>query len=50
VFFYLLYIGSKEPVPRERAVVFFRFAVLIVLATINIVVFRRVVLGVMALF
>ena len=40
--FFVLYLGTGENIPRQRAVMFFRWGVLVVLTTFNIVVFKRV--------
>jgi hypothetical protein len=44
--YWLVYVGTKEALARQRAVAFFRFAVVIVLATFNIWIFGRVVLAI----
>jgi hypothetical protein len=41
--YWSIYAGTNEPVARQRAVGFFRFAVVIVLATFNIWIFGRVI-------
>ena len=41
---FALYLGSGIALWQERAVRFFRWAVVVVLATFNIAVFRRIVL------
>ena len=41
---FALYLGSGMALWQERAVRFFRWAVVVVLATFNIAVFRRIVL------
>jgi hypothetical protein len=49
-FFYALFLGSGEPVPKARAVMFWRWAVLVVLTLLNIIIFRRVYNAVLDLF
>ena len=41
---FALYLGSGMALWQERAVRFFRWAVVIVLATFNIAIFKRIVL------
>lgn len=41
--YWAIYLGTKEAIARQRAVAFFRFAVVIVLATFNLWIFGRVV-------
>ena len=43
--YWSLHIGTGEEVARQRAVGFFRWSVVIVLATFNIWIFTRVVAG-----
>jgi len=50
IFFFALYLGTGEPVPKERAAKLYRWATLAVLSTFNIWIFKRVFDGVMALF
>lgn len=47
--FYLLHIGSGEPVPLARAKALYRWCIVIVLATFNIWIFGRVIDGIRAL-
>lgn len=47
--FFFLHISTGEHVPRERAVAFYRWAVVVALATFNIWVFKRVIDGIRAL-
>ncbi len=47
---YAAYLPTGEPVPRDRAVKLFRWAVVVMLATFNIWIFARVVEGIRALF
>lgn len=47
---YAAYLPTGEPVPRERAIKLFRWAVVVVLGTFNIWVFKRVIEGIRALF
>ena len=48
-FFYSLYLGTGEEVSRQRAVMIYRWAVLVVLGSFNIWVFARVIDGIRAL-
>ncbi len=48
-FFYSLYLGTGEHVPRLRAVALWRWSVVLVLGTFNIWVFERVFQGIRAL-
>jgi len=47
--FFMLHIASGEHVPRERAVALFHWTKVVVLATFNIWVFKRVIDGIRAL-
>lgn len=47
--FFGLYIGTGEPEPRARAIVLYRWTVVVVLGTFNIWIFTRVVQGVIDL-
>ena len=49
IVFFGLYIATGEKVPRERAVKFYRWSVVVVLGTFDIWIFTRVVQGVIAL-
>lgn len=40
---FLIYGASGEPVPKQRAARFYRFAVLVALTTLNIVTFKSAV-------
>ena len=42
-FFYVLYLGSNEPVPLQRAKALYRWSVVVVLATFNLWIFGRVI-------
>jgi hypothetical protein len=48
--FYALHLSTGEDVPRERAAALFRWAVVVVLGSFNIWVFKRVIDGIRALF
>jgi hypothetical protein len=48
-FFFALHLSTGEPVPLARAKALYRWAVVVVLATFNIVVFGRVIDGIRAL-
>ena len=47
--FFMLHIASGEHVPRERSVALFHWTKVVVLATFNIWVFKRVIDGIRAL-
>lgn len=47
--FFMLHIATGEHVPRQRAVALYRWAVVAVLTTFNIWVFKRVIDGIRAL-
>lgn len=44
--FYMLHIASGEHVPRARAIALFHWAKVVVLATFNIWIFKRVLEGI----
>jgi hypothetical protein len=46
--FFVLYLATGEPVPKARAVRFYRWAVVVVLGTFNIVIFSRAIAGIRA--
>jgi hypothetical protein len=48
--FFVLYLGTREEVAKDRGLMFWRFAMLVVLGTANIAIFGRVVDAVRALF
>ena len=48
-FFFSLYLGTGEEVPRKRAALLYRWAVVVVLGTFNIWIFERVIQGIRAL-
>lgn len=48
-FFFSLYLGTGEEVPRKRAVALYRWAVVLVLGTFNIWIMGRVIDGIRAL-
>ena len=48
--FLVLFVATREPVAKERGLMFWRFAWLVVLGTANIIIFGRVVDAVKALF
>lgn len=47
--FFALFLATGESVPKQRAVRFYRWAVVVVLGTFNIVIFGRVFDGLRAL-
>ena len=49
IFFYSLYLGTGEEVPRQRGVSLWRWCVVLVLGTFNIWIFARVIEGIRAL-
>jgi hypothetical protein len=49
VFFYSLYLGTGEHVPKRRAIEMYRWSVVLVLGTFNIWIFARVIDGIRAL-
>jgi hypothetical protein len=49
VFFFLLHLATGEPVPLARAKALYRWAVVVVLGTFNIVIFGRVIEGLRAM-
>jgi hypothetical protein len=48
-FFYSLYLGTGEEVPRLRAKALYRWSVVLVLGTFDIWIFARVIDGIRAL-
>ena len=48
-FFFSLYLGTGEAVPKRRAAGLYRWAVVLVLGTFNIWIFTRVLVGIRAL-
>ncbi len=50
IFFFSLYLGTGEPVPKARAVALYRWSVVLVLGTFNIWIFTRVFQGLVALW
>jgi hypothetical protein len=48
--FFVLYLATGESVPRERALRFYRWAVLVALTTIDIVAFRSAYLTAKAIW
>ena len=50
VFFFALHLSTGEPVPLVRAKALYRWVVVVVLGTFNIVIFTRVVEGLRALW
>lgn len=49
IFFYSLYLGTGEEVPRQRARALYRWSVVLVLGTFDIWIFARVIDGIRAL-
>jgi len=49
IFFFSLYLGTGEPVPKARAVALYRWTVVVVLGTFNIWIFTRVAEALVAL-
>lgn len=49
IFFFFVHIASGEHVPRQRAIALYRWSVVVVLATFNIWIFKRVIDGIRAL-
>ena len=49
-FFFTLHLSTGEPVPLVRAKALYRWVVVVVLATFNIVIFTRVFEGLRALW
>ena len=47
--FFALHLATGEPVPLARAKALYRWAVVVVLGTFNIVIFGRVIEGIRAL-
>lgn len=49
LFFFSLYLGTGEPVPKARAIALYRWSVVVVLGTFNIWIFTRVFQGIIDL-
>ncbi|WP_088285015.1 hypothetical protein [Ideonella sp. A 288] len=49
IFFFVLYLSTGEPVPKERAKALYRWSVVVVLGTFDIWIFARVIDGIKAL-